>query len=233
MDGILSGFLFSRKKDLAKRDSQNKPDTSAVEHADSLMADSFAADSLLDRSDLMRLTKNEPSVDFDNDSITDFGFAPGAATDTGSRVTELARAKSSPTAIIGPKISFKGELSGEEDLLIQGRVEGSIDLKGNHLTIGSQGVIKANVAARTITVEGTVEGDIVATEHIAIKSASHVRGNLKAERVTLEDGAKFRGSIDMDMEADTKASTHKAAISSTASASSLSTQDNQSGSDTK
>lgn len=156
----------------------------------------------------MRLTKNEPAVDFDNDSISDFGFAPGAqASDADKRVTDINRAK--PAAVIGPKISFKGELSGEEDLLIQGRVEGTIDLKGNHLTIGSQGVIKANVAARAITVEGTVEGDIVATEHIAIKSASHVRGNLKAERVTLEDGAKFRGSIDMDMDETPKADKHK------------------------
>lgn len=156
----------------------------------------------------MRLTKNEPAVDFDNDSISDFGFAPGAqASDADKRVTDINRAK--PAAVIGPKISFKGELSGEEDLLIQGRVEGTIDLKGNHLTIGSQGVIKANVAARAITVEGTVEGDIVATEHIAIKSASHVRGNLKAERVTLEDGAKFRGSIDMDMDEAPKADKHK------------------------
>ncbi len=153
----------------------------------------------------MRLTKNEPSAAFTNDLDT-IDPAPTyngiGSPDSSNRVTELPRGKTAPTAVIGPKIMFKGELTGEEDLLIQGRVEGSIDLKGNHLTIGSQGVIKANVAARTITVEGSVEGDIVAAEHIAIKSASRVKGNLKAERVTLEDGAKFRGSIDMDMDTD-------------------------------
>jgi cytoskeletal protein CcmA (bactofilin family) len=200
MDGILSGFPFSRKKDIAAPDTHKNSD--------------------IDRSNSMRLTKNDPAPSFSNDldSIPDSisSFNSGAASDSSNRVTELARAKPAPTAVIGPKIMFKGELTGEEDLLIQGRVEGSIDLKGNHLTIGSQGVIKANVAARTITVEGSVEGDIVAAEHIAIKSASRVKGNLKAERVTLEDGAKFRGSIDMDMDADSKPE-NKSSYSSTTS----------------
>ncbi len=155
----------------------------------------------------MRLTKNEPQTDFDPaDEIEDFNFAPAASE---NRVTELNRNRPLPTAVIGPKIKFKGELTGEEDLLIQGQVEGSVDLKGNHLTIGSQGVIKANMTAKTITVEGTVEGDINASEHIAVKSGSRVQGNLKAGRVTLEDGAKFRGAIDMDMGSDTKAEPKK------------------------
>lgn len=158
----------------------------------------------------MRLTKNDPTQNFDLDSIPDAASGFGAD----SRITEIGRAKALPTAVIGPKIMFKGELTGEEDLLILGRVEGSIDLKGNHLTIGSQGVIKANVAAKTITVEGNVEGDIIATEHIAVKSASRVKGNLKAERVTLEDGAKFRGSIDMDMDNDSKSDSRASYASS-------------------
>ncbi|MCR6652274.1 MAG: polymer-forming cytoskeletal protein [Cellvibrionaceae bacterium] len=107
-------------------------------------------------------------------------------------------ANSSATAVIGPKITFKGEIIGEEDLLVQGKVEGSIDLKGNHLIIGQQGVVKANLMAKTITIEGTVEGDLIGQERIEIKSSSNVKGNLIAARVTLEDGAKFRGSIDMD-----------------------------------
>ena len=107
-------------------------------------------------------------------------------------------ADSSPTAIIGPKIRFKGELVGEEDLLIQGRVEGTIDLKGNNLIVGKQGIIKANVLAKTISIEGTVEGDVFGEERISILSSSNVKGNLVADRVTLEDGAKFRGSIDME-----------------------------------
>lgn len=105
-----------------------------------------------------------------------------------------------PTAVIGPKIRFKGELVGEEDLVIQGQVDGTVDLKGHNLTVGEHGVIKANVMAKTITIKGTVEGDVFGEERIAIMSSSNVKGNLTAGRVVLEDGAKFRGSIDMDME---------------------------------
>lgn len=184
MDGILSGFSFSRKKTSS---------TQADDHLDTSTTNGGSSAG----SDSMRLTKSDPIPDFDNDDISDFGFS-GVATPSSERTSGLAQGKQ-PTAIIGPKITFKGELSGEEDLLIQGTVEGTIDLKGMHLTIGSQGVIKANVSAKTITVEGKVEGDITASEHIAIKSGSRIQGNLKAERVTLEDGAKFRGSIDMDM----------------------------------
>ncbi len=103
-----------------------------------------------------------------------------------------------PRAVVGAKIHFKGELSGEEDLLIQGRVEGTVDLKGHHLTVGKLGVVKANLKAKTITIEGSVEGDLFAQERICIKASSEVTGNLVADRVTLEDGARFRGTIDME-----------------------------------
>lgn len=107
--------------------------------------------------------------------------------------------QASSVAVIGPKIRFSGELVGEEDLIVQGSVEGTIDLKGHNLTIGEHGKIKANLMAKTITIKGSVEGDIFGQERIAITSSSNVKGNLTAERVILEDGAKFRGSIDMDV----------------------------------
>jgi len=108
---------------------------------------------------------------------------------------------SKPAAVIGPKIRFKGELVGEEDLLVQGQIDGTIDLKGNNLTIGQHGVVKANVLAQTVIIEGTVEGDVYGQDRISICSTSNVKGNLVAARVTLEDGAKFKGSIDMEMDA--------------------------------
>ena len=114
-----------------------------------------------------------------------------------------------PSAVIGSKIRFKGELVGEEDLLIQGHVEGTIDLKNHNLTIGEQGVIKANVKARTIVIEGSVDGDLFGEERIVIKESSNVSGNITAERVALEDGAKFRGSIDMDIKSKTPSVTPK------------------------
>ena len=107
--------------------------------------------------------------------------------------------KSEPTAVLGPKIRFKGELVGEEDLLIQGHVEGTIDLKGHNLIVGESGVLKANASAKTVIVEGRVDGDLYGQERIAIRSSSQVQGNIKADRVVLEDGAKFRGAIEMDM----------------------------------
>ena len=102
-------------------------------------------------------------------------------------------------AVIGPKIQFKGELVGEEDLLIQGQFDGTIDLKGHNLIVGEQGKLNANASAKTINVQGRVEGDLFGEERIAIRSSSFVQGNIKADRVVLEDGAKFKGSIDMDM----------------------------------
>jgi cytoskeletal protein CcmA (bactofilin family) len=103
-------------------------------------------------------------------------------------------------AIIGSKIRFKGELVGEEDLVIQGSVDGTIDLKGNNLTVGKNANLAANVSAKTIVVEGRVEGDIFGQEKVTIKDSSNVRGNIVAARVSLEDGAKFKGSIDMDVD---------------------------------
>lgn len=145
----------------------------------------------------MRLTKKDPIPNFIDMPITDPDFGPRIGE---VRTTEPARTKATPTAVVGAKITFKGELSGDEDLLIQGRVEGTIDLRGHQLIIGSDGVIKANVMASTVTIEGSIDGDVVASEHIAVKNGSKVHGNLKAERVTLEDGAKFRGAIDMEVE---------------------------------
>lgn len=105
-----------------------------------------------------------------------------------------------PAAVIGSKIKIRGELVGEEDLLVEGQVEGIINLNDNVLTVGENGVLKANASAKTITIEGRVEGDLLGEENIVIKATSQVTGNLVAPRVSLEDGAQFRGSIDMDLE---------------------------------
>lgn len=105
-----------------------------------------------------------------------------------------------PIAVIGPKIRFKGELEGEEDLLIQGSIDGTISLSGQNLIIGEQGQLRANARAKTINVEGRVKGDLEGEERISIRASSQVQGNIKAERVVLEDGAKFRGSIEMNID---------------------------------
>ena len=103
-------------------------------------------------------------------------------------------------ATIGPSIKITGDVSGNEDVIIEGRVEGTISLHENVLTVGKEGQICATVHARAVFVEGKVEGDLTGEEQIVVQRSGNVRGNIVAPRVTLEDGCKFKGSIDMDVE---------------------------------
>lgn len=100
--------------------------------------------------------------------------------------------------MIGPSIKIKGEVSGDEDLVIQGKVEGTIDLKTNELSVGQSGQVFADIKAKIVRIEGEVTGDITGNENVVISKSGNVRGNIVAPRVTLEDGAIFKGSIDMD-----------------------------------
>jgi cytoskeletal protein CcmA (bactofilin family) len=98
---------------------------------------------------------------------------------------------------IGKSVVIKGELSGSEDLTIEGQVEGKIELRQNILTIGPNARIKAQVAAKTVVVEGQVQGNISAGERIEIRDKGTVEGDLSSPRVSIADGAHFRGAIDM------------------------------------
>lgn len=100
-------------------------------------------------------------------------------------------------ATIGPSIVVRGEVSGNEDLVIQGQVDGSVALDTHAVTVGGGGRVKANISGRVITVEGDVEGDLRAEEQIILRGSAKVQGDLKAPRVVLEDGAVFRGLVDM------------------------------------
>ena len=100
-------------------------------------------------------------------------------------------------ATIGRSITIRGDVSGDEDLLIQGRVDGSVDLKQQSVTVGQEGRVKANIAGRVVIVEGEVEGDLQAEEQIILRSTATVKGDITASRVVLEDGASFRGGVDM------------------------------------
>lgn len=101
-------------------------------------------------------------------------------------------------ATIGRSVRIQGDISGEEDLTIQGMVEGSISLKNHLVTIGKEGRVSATVNAKVIRIEGTVEGDLRGNEQIIMSASGNVRGNMSAPRVTIEDGCRFKGSIDMD-----------------------------------
>ena len=99
--------------------------------------------------------------------------------------------------MIGPSICIKGDLSGQEDVIIEGSVEGKIELRQHNVTVGKKGKVKADIYGKTITIEGEVQGNLYAEEQLVLRQTSTVRGNITAPRVSLEDGSNFKGSIDM------------------------------------
>jgi cytoskeletal protein CcmA (bactofilin family) len=129
-----------------------------------------------------------------------------------ARSTPIAAGK----ATIGPSITIHGEVSGDEDLLIQGKVDGSVDLELHAVTVGGEGRVKANITARVVTVEGEVEGDLRAREQVILRGSARVKGDITAPRVVLEDGANFRGLVDMG-DPDAGRATVKSATASGAS----------------
>jgi cytoskeletal protein CcmA (bactofilin family) len=107
-------------------------------------------------------------------------------------------------ATMGPSIYVKGDLQGEEDLVIEGKVEGKVDLKKNHVTIGSSGRVRADIYGKVVIIEGEVDGNVFAQEQAILRKSGAVRGNITSPRVILEDGSRFRGSIDMEPKADAR-----------------------------
>jgi cytoskeletal protein CcmA (bactofilin family) len=105
---------------------------------------------------------------------------------------------------IGKSIVIKGELSCGEDLYIDGQVEGTIDPKGNRLTIGPNGSVKANVNACAVIVQGKLEGTIHASDRVDLKQSAIVIGDITTQRISIEDGAYLKGSINIQKDAPKK-----------------------------
>jgi len=99
---------------------------------------------------------------------------------------------------IGQSIHIKGELTGNEDLTIEGKVDGKVLLKDHNLTIGANGKLVAEIQAKTVMVLGEVTGNISADDKVEVAASGTLRGDIVAPRVVLADGAKFKGAIDMD-----------------------------------
>ncbi len=106
-------------------------------------------------------------------------------------------------ANIGKSVLIKGELSGSEDLYIDGQVEGSIELREHNLSVGPNGKIHANINAKVVVILGSVKGDVLAADRVEIKKSGSLRGDLVAARVVIEDGAYFKGSIDIQKGGET------------------------------
>jgi len=103
----------------------------------------------------------------------------------------------SDQATIGKSLVIKGEVTGSESLYIDGRVEGSINLSGNRVTVGRNGVVAANINAREIVVLGKVRGNLTASDRVDIRSDGSLTGDVVAARISIEDGAFFKGGIDI------------------------------------
>lgn len=113
------------------------------------------------------------------------------------RTPEVRAPEAAPRAsVLGPTLRFRGELSAQEDLIIQGSVEGSIT-HTQSLTVGTDGSMKGDIRARVIVVDGKVEGDLYATESVSIRATAKVKGNVFAPRVGITEGAFFQGQIEM------------------------------------
>src|SRR5271167_1367531 len=142
------------------------------------------------REDELPTPTNEPSTT---------GSAPIPAASAPSRPAESLRSdgRSSEIATIGKSVVVKGELSGSEDLVVDGEVEGSISLRGQSLTIGPNGKVRANIEARNVILHGRVNGDIHATDRVELRKSASLSGDITTARISIEDGAFFKGTIDI------------------------------------
>ena len=129
-------------------------------------------------------------------SEDDSSFPTFEARETGK--TDSASSRSREAAVIGPSIQINGDLSGEEDLIIEGKVKGTIQLREKSLTVGAKGQVDANVLAHTVIVEGEVNGDLYGSQRVSIRKTGNVKGNIISPKVSLDEGCRFKGSIDMD-----------------------------------
>ena len=136
---------------------------------------------------------------------------PATATTFESSSARPAAAPTSSTAIptgeqatIGKSLIVKGEVSGSESLYIDGKVEGAINLPGNRVTVGRNGQVAANIMAREVVVLGKVRGNVSASDRVDIRSEGSLTGDVAAARISIEDGAFFKGGIDIRKPGDAK-----------------------------
>ena len=100
-------------------------------------------------------------------------------------------------AQIGKSVVIKGELSGSEDLFLDGLVEGTIALKGNSLTVGPNGNVKASIDAKGVVVQGKLEGNIQASDRVELRKSANVTGDIATQRISIEEGAFLKGKVDI------------------------------------
>jgi len=105
-------------------------------------------------------------------------------------------------AQIGKSVVIKGELSGSEDLYVDGHIDGSISLKDNSLTIGPNGQVKASVESKVIVVQGKLEGNVQASDRVELRKSAIVTGDITTQRISIEEGAYLKGKVDIQGKAE-------------------------------
>lgn len=113
------------------------------------------------------------------------------------KIGEARPIRAKNVSVIGPTLVFKGELSADEDLVIEGHIEGTIAHHEKHLTIGKQGRVKADIHASSVIILGQLVGDIHSKDIVSLAKGANVIGNIYCGRIVMEDGARFEGNIDM------------------------------------
>src|SRR5262252_7696504 len=122
---------------------------------------------------------------------------PAAVSEPAPAAPRPVSASTADQATIGKSLVIKGEVTGSESLYIDGRVEGSINLPGNRVTVGRNGIVSANITAREIVVMGKLKGNLAAQDRVDIRSEGSLTGDVVAQRISIEDGAFFKGGIDI------------------------------------
>jgi cytoskeletal protein CcmA (bactofilin family) len=115
-------------------------------------------------------------------------------------------------AHIGKSVIIKGELSGSEDLYLDGEVEGNIDLHNHNLVIGPNGRVRANVFAKDVVIHGKVDGNVTGVDKVELKKSALLNGDINTQRIVIEDGAFFKGSIDIRKNEKVEPKAHAAAV---------------------
>jgi cytoskeletal protein CcmA (bactofilin family) len=142
--------------------------------------------------------------------------APAAATPPKDLHRQAAETHAADVGHIGKSVVIRGELTGNEDLYLDGEIEGNINLRDHKLVIGPNGKIKATISARDVVVHGRVEGNIAASERVELKRSAVLSGDVATHRIVIEDGAVFKGSIDIREQREAKTEARKPVTASPA-----------------
>jgi cytoskeletal protein CcmA (bactofilin family) len=139
---------------------------------------------------------------------------PSVTRQVENRMPEIPR--SAATAHIGKSVIIKGQLSGSEDLYLDGEVEGTVDLPGHTLTVGPSARVRANISARVVSIQGTVTGNVRGSDKVELKNSAVLTGDIATKRIAIDDGAFFKGGVDIqkDTTPDPRQATTPAASSS-------------------